>query len=83
MQLAKETLAASGGGVERSAAGDRANEGSSVACRLLSYAPVLVRGFYGGAIKDREDQQQSEATFERGALVLNCANQHAGHCRMC
>ncbi len=63
MQLANETLAATGGSVEGSAAGDGANERSGVACGLLPYATVPVRGFYGGSIKDRQDQQQSEPAF--------------------
>jgi hypothetical protein len=82
MQLANKTVTASGRSVEASAAGAGTNQRGSVACRR-PYAPVLVRGFYGRAVKDKEDQQQTEPAFQAGALVLNCVNQHAGHCRMC
>ena len=62
MQLANETVAASGGSVEGSVAGDGANQRSSVACGRPC-APVFVRGFYGGTVKDKEDQQQAEPAF--------------------
>ncbi len=42
-----------------------------------------VSGLDGGPVQNEEDQQQSKPSFERGALVLNCADQHAGQCRMC
>ena len=62
MQLANETVTASGDRVEGTAAGDGTNQRSSVACGR-PYAPVLVRGFYGRAVKDKEDQQQTEPAF--------------------
>ena len=40
---------------------------------------MAVSSFDGGTVKDEEDQQQTEATFQRGARILNCFVQHAGH----
>lgn len=42
-----------------------------------------VSGLDSGSVQNEDDQQQSEPPFKRGAVVLNCADQHAGHCRMC
>ena len=44
---------------------------------------MTVSGLGRSSIENEDDQQHSEPTFERDALVLNCADQHAGHCRMC
>lgn len=41
---------------------------------------MAVSGLDSGAVKDEEDQQQTEAAFQRGAVVLNCFRYHAGHC---
>jgi hypothetical protein len=40
---------------------------------------MAVSRFDGGTVKDEEDQQQTEAAFQRGAGVLNCSVEYAGH----
>ena len=40
---------------------------------------MAVSSLDSGTVKDEEDQQQTEAAFQRGAGVLNCSIQHAGH----
>ena len=47
------------------------------------YATMTVRCFDGCAAKNEDDQQQTEPTFKRGAVVLESADQHAGHCQLC
>lgn len=39
---------------------------------------MTVSSLDSGTVKDEEDQQQTEAAFQRGAGVLNCVIQHAG-----
>lgn len=58
------------------------NEGGCSAPRADS-SPVTVSGFDCCAIKDEEDEQQTEAALHIGALVLEGSHQHAGHCRLC
>lgn len=42
---------------------------------------MAVRSLDSGAVKDEDDQQQTEGAFKIGAVVLNCFRQHVGHCR--
>ena len=80
MQLADQTITASTGWVESRAVGAGLSYGSNVT-RRRRWPPVPVRCFDSGAVEDEDDQQQTEPTFQVGATVLNCLNQHAGHCR--
>jgi hypothetical protein len=40
---------------------------------------MAVRSLDSGTVKDEEDQQQTEAAFQRGAGILYCSIEHAGH----
>ncbi len=44
---------------------------------------MTVSGLDGGSVEDEDYEQQTEATPERGALILKCVDQHAGHYWIC
>src|SRR5215217_5256608 len=81
MQLTDEAVAASGRCAENCTGRPRLNYGGCVTCPDY-YASMPVSSLDRGAIKDEDDEQQTEPTFQVSAVVLNCVNQHAGHCRM-
>src|SRR5215217_5265732 len=81
MQLTDEAVAASGRCAENCTGRPRLNYGGCVTCPDY-YASMPVSSLDRGAIKDEDDEQQTEPTFQASAVVLNCVNQHAGHCRM-
>ena len=82
MQLTDQTVTAAGLSCGSCAARTGMLERDSiVSCRRDSAVPVgcLDRS----AVEDEDEQQQTEATLQVGALVLECSHQHAGHCRLC
>ena len=45
------------------------------------YAAVAVSRLDSRAVKDEDNQQQTEAASNVCGMVLNCPRKHAGHCR--
>jgi hypothetical protein len=41
-----------------------------------------VGGLDSGAVKDEDEQQQTEPTLQVSSPVLKCRRQHAGHCQL-
>lgn len=44
------------------------------------YAAVAVSRLDGGAVKDKDDQKQTETASKGHGMVLDCLREHAGHC---
>jgi hypothetical protein len=79
VQLADETVVASNLAASRRRRVLCVGKRSCSATRRR-HASVTVSSLDSGTVKDEEDQQQTDAAFQRGAGVLNCSIEHAGHC---
>ena len=79
MQLTEEAVVASRLRFEDTTAEVRVSERSSLIRGGLDVAVTVCR-LDSGAVTDKDDQQQTDPTFEVGAVVLKCFRQHAGPC---
>jgi hypothetical protein len=43
---------------------------------------VAVSSLDSGAVKNEDEQQQTEPTLQVSSPVLKCRHQHAGHCQL-
>ena len=77
LQLADKTVAAPGLTTDRRRCLIRVNRCSRAACDRN--AAMTVSGLGRRSVKDKDDEQQTEATLKRGALILKSLDQHAGH----
>lgn len=82
MQLADEAVAATGRVIYRRACLLRLEQ-SCRATICSADTAMTVSGFNRGGVGYENEQQQTNPTPERGAVILKCAVQHARHCRMC
>jgi len=82
VQLTDQTVAAAGPSCRVCAGGTGLFERDSIVCRRRD-APVAVSRLDGSAVYDEDEQQQTEAALQVGALVLKCVHQHAGPCPLC
>ena len=81
MQLTDQTVAAAGLTDGSCTCRARLFERGSIICRWHD-CPVPVCGLDGSAVKNEDEQQQTEAALKVGAVVLECSHQHAGHDRL-
>ena len=77
MQLADKTVAAAGLSCRVCAGAAGLFERDRIISRRRSSAMPVSR-LNGSAVDDEDEEQQSEAALEVGALVLKCVRQHAG-----
>ena len=82
MQLTDQTVAAAGPSCRVCAGGAGLFERDSIVCGK-HYSAVGVGRLDGSTVHDEDEQQQTEAALQVGALVLKCVHQHAGPCRLC
>ena len=82
MQLTDETVAAAGLSCRSCAGGTGTFERNRIVCRWRDCA-VAVSRLDGRTVDDEDEQQQTEAALQVGALVLESSHQHAGPCRLC
>ena len=82
MQLTDETVAAAGLSCRSCPRGTGTFERDRIVRRRRNSA-VAVSRLDGSAVDNEDEQQQTEAALQVGALVLKSSHQHAGHCRLC
>ena len=83
MQLTDQTVTAAGLSFRSCTGGTGLFERDGIVCCQRDSAAVPVSRLDRSAVDDKDEQQQTNAALQVGALVLECSHQHAGLNHLC